>query len=167
MRGARPRGADARTLDVDIPAGIADEQRIRITGRGHAGDRGGPAGDLYVLVRVTQDERFVRDGNDLVTVIDLPAPQAALGAKVTVPTLDGEEELEIEPGTQPGSVITHARQGHAVAAPRPARGPARGGERDDPAQAQLASSASCSSASPPRSATRTCTRAATSRCLPA
>src|SRR4051794_13851088 len=90
----------------DTPGGIADDQRIRLTGRGHAGERGGPPGDLYVVVRVTPDERFVRDGNDLVSVIDLPAPQAALGAKVTVPTLDGEEELDIEPGTQPGTVIT-------------------------------------------------------------
>ncbi|HET8673155.1 MAG TPA: molecular chaperone DnaJ [Thermoleophilaceae bacterium] len=102
----RGRVARRRTLDVEIPAGIADEQRIRLTGRGHAGDRGGPPGDLYVLVRVTPDERFVRDGNDLVTVIDVAAPQAALGARVTVPTLDGDEELEIEPGTQPGSVVT-------------------------------------------------------------
>jgi molecular chaperone DnaJ len=102
----RGRMARRRTLEVDIPAGIADEQRIRLTGRGHAGERGGRPGDLYVLVRVTPDERFVRDGNDLVSVIDLPAPQAALGAKVTVPTLDGEEEVEIEPGTQPGAVIT-------------------------------------------------------------
>jgi molecular chaperone DnaJ len=102
----RGRVARRRTLEVEIPAGIADEQRIRLTGRGHAGDRGGPPGDLYVLVRVTPDERFVRDGNDLVTVIDVAAPQAALGARVTVPTLDGDEELEIEPGTQPGSVVT-------------------------------------------------------------
>jgi len=102
----RGRVARRRTLEVEIPAGIADEQRIRLTGRGHAGDRGGPPGDLYVLVRVAPDERFVRDGNDLVTVIDVPAPQAALGVRVTVPTLDGDEELEIEPGTQPGSVVT-------------------------------------------------------------
>jgi molecular chaperone DnaJ len=102
----RGRVARRRTLEVDIPAGIADDQRIRITGRGHAGERSGPPGDLYVVVRVTPDERFVRDGNDLVSVIDLPAPQAALGANVTVPTLDGEEVLEIEPGTQPGSVLT-------------------------------------------------------------
>src|SRR5205823_1958853 len=66
----------------------------------------GPPGDLYVLVRVLPDERFVRYGNDLVSEIDLPAPQAPLGARVTVPTLDGEEEVEIEPGTQPGTVIT-------------------------------------------------------------
>ena len=89
-----------------MPPGIADDQRIRLTGRGHAGERGGPAGDLYVLVRVLPDDRFVRDGNDLVTVIDLPAPAAALGTRITVPTLDGDEEIEIEPGTQPSTVLT-------------------------------------------------------------
>jgi molecular chaperone DnaJ len=104
--GGRGRVARRRTLQVDIPAGIADEQRIRLTGHGHAGERGGHPGDLYVLVRVAPDERFVRDGNDLVSVIDLPAPQAALGARVSVPTLDGDEEVEIEPGTQPGTVVT-------------------------------------------------------------
>jgi molecular chaperone DnaJ len=102
----RGRKAARRRLSVDVPAGIADEQRIRLTGQGHAGEGGGPSGDLYVLVRVTEDERFVRDGDDLVTVVDLPAPAAALGTTVTVPTLDGEEELGIEPGTQPGSVLT-------------------------------------------------------------
>jgi molecular chaperone DnaJ len=109
--GGRARVARVRHLDVDIPAGIADEQRIRLSGRGHAGERGGRPGDLYVVVRVAPDERFVRDGNDLVTVIDLPAPQAALGAKVSVPTLDGEDEIEIEPGTQPGTVITMRGKG--------------------------------------------------------
>ena len=68
------RKASRRTLSVDLPAGIADGQRVRLTGRGHAGDRGGPAGDLYVLVSVTEDERFLRDGNDLVSVVDVPAP---------------------------------------------------------------------------------------------
>src|SRR5215212_9699218 len=101
----RGRTAATRTLDVDIPAGIADEQRIRLTGRGHAGERGGPAGDLYVLVRVAEDERFVRDGSDLVMVLNLPAPSAALGTTVTVPTLAGEEELRIPAGTQPAAVI--------------------------------------------------------------
>ena len=102
----RGRRAVRRALAVDVPAGIADEQRVRLTGRGHAGERGGPAGDLYVLVRVREDERFLRDGNDLVTVVDVPAPSAALGAEVTVPTLDGEEQLEVPPGTQPGTVLT-------------------------------------------------------------
>ena len=102
----RGRTAATRTLDVDIPAGIADEQRIRLTGRGHAGDRGGPAGDLYVLVRVAEDERFVRDGDDLVTIVNLSAPLAALGTTVNVPTLDGDEEVDIAAGTQPGTVLT-------------------------------------------------------------
>jgi len=102
----RGRRAQRRTLSVDIPAGIADEQRIRLSGRGHAGERGGPSGDLYVIVRVTADERFLREGNDLITAVDVPAPAAALGATVSVPTLDGDEELEVEPGTQPGTIIT-------------------------------------------------------------
>jgi molecular chaperone DnaJ len=104
--GGSGHRAVRRTLEVDVPAGIADEQRIRLAGRGHAGERGGPPGDLYVLVRVTEDERFLRDGNDLVTVFDVPAPAAALGATVTVPTLDGEERVEVAPGTQPGAVVT-------------------------------------------------------------
>jgi molecular chaperone DnaJ len=104
--GGRGRRAVRRTLQVDVPAGIADEQRIRLSGRGHAGERGGPPGDLYVLVAVTEDERFLRDGNDLVTVVDVPAPAAALGSTVTVPTLDGEEEIEVPAGTQPGTVVT-------------------------------------------------------------
>jgi molecular chaperone DnaJ len=104
--GGRGRRAVRRSLQVDVPAGIADEQRIRLAGRGHAGERGGPPGDLYVLVRVTEDERFLRDGNDLVTVVDVPAPAAALGATVTVPTLDGDEPVEVAAGTQPGAVVT-------------------------------------------------------------
>ena len=104
--GGRGRRAMRKTLQVDVPAGIADEQRIRLSGRGHAGERGGPPGDLYVLVRVAEDERFVRDGSNLVTVVDVPAPAAALGTNVTVPTLDGEEEVEVPVGTQPGTVVT-------------------------------------------------------------
>jgi molecular chaperone DnaJ len=95
-----------RRLEVDVPAGIADGQRIRLSGRGHAGEHGGPPGDLYVLVRVAEDERFLRDGSNLVTVVDVPAPAAALGTKVTVPTLDGEQEIEVPVGTQPGTVVT-------------------------------------------------------------
>ena len=104
--GGRGRRAVRKTLQVDIPAGIGDEQRIRLGGRGHAGERGGPPGDLYVVVRVAEDERFLRDGSNLVTVVDVPAPAAALGTTVTVPTLDGDEEIKVAPGTQPGSVVT-------------------------------------------------------------
>ena len=74
--------AAQRHVKVDIPAGIADGQRLRITGRGHAGERGGPAGDLYVVVRVKEDERFIRDREDLVTVVDVAAPLAALGTTI-------------------------------------------------------------------------------------
>lgn len=102
----RGRKVDRLAVTVDIPAGIADGQRIRLTGRGHAGEQGGPPGDLYVLVRVREDERFVRDGDDLVTVVDVPAPLAALGTTVEVPTLDGPLPLEIPAGTQPHATIT-------------------------------------------------------------
>jgi molecular chaperone DnaJ len=109
--GGRGRRAVRKSLQVDIPAGIADEQRIRLSGRGHAGERGGPPGDLYVLVRVAEDERFLRDGSNLVTVVDVPAPAAALGTTVTVPTLDGDEEIEVAAGTQPGTVVTLRERG--------------------------------------------------------
>jgi molecular chaperone DnaJ len=94
-----------RTLRVDVPAGIADGQRVRLSGRGHAGERGGPPGDLYVLVRVASDERFLRDGDDLVTVLDVSAPVAALGATLQAPTLDGEVDLDLPAGTQPGEIF--------------------------------------------------------------
>jgi len=101
----RGREVVERTLKVEVPAGIADGQRIRLGGRGHVGEPGAPAGDLYVLVRVREDERFVRDGDDLVTALDVPAPLAALGARLEAPTLDGPVEVELAPGTQPGETI--------------------------------------------------------------
>ena len=101
----RGRTPERQTVTVEVPAGIADGQRIRITGRGHAGERGGPPGDLYVLVHVREDARFMRDGDDLVTAVDVPAPLAALGTTVEVPTIDGPTELEIPPGTQPHETI--------------------------------------------------------------
>jgi molecular chaperone DnaJ len=102
----RGRKVERVKISVDVPAGIADGQRIRLAGRGHAGEQGGPPGDLYVLVRIEDDERFVRDGDDLVTVVDVPAPLAALGTTVEVPTLDEPIELEIPPGTQPHDMLT-------------------------------------------------------------
>ncbi len=101
----RGRKVDKVKVSVDVPAGIADGQRMRIAGRGHAGERGGPAGDLYVLIRVREDPRFVRDGNDLVTAVDVSAPLAALGTTVQVPTLDGSTDLEIPAGTQPHDTL--------------------------------------------------------------
>jgi molecular chaperone DnaJ len=107
----RGRIAATRTLDVDIPIGISDGQRIRLTGKGHAGQAGAPAGDLYVLVRVAADERFVREGDDLITLLDVPAPLAALGATLDVPTLGEPAPLEIPAGTQAGEVIVLRGQG--------------------------------------------------------
>lgn len=109
----RGRGQKAvkRGERVTVPAGIADGQRIRVSGRGHAGERGAPAGDLYVLVRVRTDERFVRDGDDLLTALDLAAPLAALGATLEVPTLDGALPIEVPAGTQPGDILTVRGQG--------------------------------------------------------
>ena len=98
------RVIEERTLEVEIPAGIHDGQRIRLSGEGHAGNLGARAGDVYVEVHVRPDERFVREGNDVYTTVDLTVTQAALGATVSVPTLEGEEELTFEPGTQPGEV---------------------------------------------------------------
>lgn len=101
----RGRKVELQKVSVDVPAGIADGQRLRIAGRGHAGEHGGPAGDLYVLVRVREDSRFVRDGDDLVTAVDVSAPLAALGTTVEVPTVDGAMEVEIPAGTQPHETL--------------------------------------------------------------
>jgi molecular chaperone DnaJ len=101
----RGRRVDRPKVSIDIPAGIADGQRVRVSGRGHAGERGGPPGDLYVLVRVREDPRFLRDGDDLVTAVDVAAPLAALGTTITVPTVDGDAELEIPAGTQPHETL--------------------------------------------------------------
>ena len=101
----RGRTVEAGQATVEVPAGIADGQRIRVGGRGHAGDRGGPPGDLYVLVRVVDDPRFVRDGDTLLTAVDVSAPAAALGTTIQVPTLDGPEDLEIPAGTQPHDTL--------------------------------------------------------------
>lgn len=111
----RGRVVGRRELSVDVPAGIADGQRVRLSGRGHAGEHGGPAGDLYVVVAVAPDERFVRDGDDLVTVLDVPAPLAALGTTLTVPTVLGEDaEVEVPAGTQPAEILTLRGQGMPV-----------------------------------------------------
>jgi molecular chaperone DnaJ len=98
------RIVEERTLEVEIPAGIHDGQQIRLSGEGHAGSLGGRAGDLYVLVRVRPDTRFVREGNDIFATVDLTMTEAALGTTVRVPTLDGDTDLEFEPGTQPGEI---------------------------------------------------------------
>ena len=98
------RVVESREIDVEIPAGIHDGQRIRVSGHGHAGALGGRAGDVYVLVRVKPDPRFVREGNDIYSQVDLTIVEAALGATMTVETIDGAIELELPAGVQPGEV---------------------------------------------------------------
>jgi molecular chaperone DnaJ len=120
------RVVEERELEVDIPAGIHDGQRIRITGEGHAGTLGGRTGDLYVGVRVRPDERFVREGNDIFSQVDLTVVQAALGAKISVETLDGLVELDLDAGTQPGEVKALKGRGMPVL-----QGFGRGDHRDE------------------------------------
>jgi molecular chaperone DnaJ len=109
-RGRGRRSSRCR-LEVDIPAGIADGQRIRLSGRGHAGELGAPSGDLHVLVSVRADRRFVRERDDLITALDVAAPMAALGATLEVPTLEGTSSVDLPAGTQPGEVLTLRGEG--------------------------------------------------------
>jgi molecular chaperone DnaJ len=108
------RTIEERTLEIEIPPGIHDGQRIRLTGKGHAGQLGARAGDVYVEVHVRPDPRFVREGNDIFSTVDLTMTQAALGATVAIPTLDGDEELEFAAGTQPGQVVVLRGRGMPV-----------------------------------------------------
>jgi molecular chaperone DnaJ len=110
------RGREVLThaVSIDVPAGIASGQRIRVAGRGHAGESGAPSGDLYVNVAVREHERFIRDGDNLVTVLDVAAPLAALGTKLEVPTLEGLEDVHVRPGTQPGETIELRGRGMPV-----------------------------------------------------
>jgi molecular chaperone DnaJ len=100
--GGSGRSRGRKTQAVEIPAGIESGQRLRVSGAGHAGEPGAPAGDLYVEVEVGEDERFQRDGTDLISVVSIPATEAMLGTAIAVPTLEGEREIEVAPGTQPG-----------------------------------------------------------------
>jgi molecular chaperone DnaJ len=92
-------------LQVSIPAGVDDGATLRLAGRGEVSPRGGRAGNLYVAIRVLPDPRFERDGADLHTEIPISFPQAALGARVAVPTLGGEVEIDVPAGTQPGDTL--------------------------------------------------------------
>jgi molecular chaperone DnaJ len=103
--GGDGRVIRTRTWQLDVPPGIESGQRIRVAGAGHAGDAGAPAGDLYVQVVVAEDERFERDGRDLVTVAEVPATRAMLGGTIKAPTLDGETDVEIPAGAQPGEQV--------------------------------------------------------------
>ena len=107
----RGRVTTHQRLTVEIPAGIADGQRIRLAGRGHAGDPGAEPGDLYVFVNVREDPRFIREGDDLITALDVSATRAALGGTLEVATLEATAEIELPAGTQPGDVLTLRGEG--------------------------------------------------------
>ena len=94
-----------KTLEVNIPAGIDDGQRIRLNGMGGPGTNGGPSGDLYVVVHVKPHELFRRDRDNLYIDIPIGFHQAALGDEITVPTLDGKVSYKVPAGTQPGTVF--------------------------------------------------------------
>ncbi|MFI5046223.1 MAG: J domain-containing protein [Acidimicrobiia bacterium] len=99
------RVRSSRSIDVEVPAGVDDGQRLRLAGRGPAAPRGGIPGDLYVTVKVAPDPRFERHGDDLLHVRRIAFTQAALGCRLDVETLEGPEELLVSPGTQPGHVF--------------------------------------------------------------
>ena len=108
-----------RTLNVRVPPGVDEGQKIRLAGRGAPGERGGPAGDLLVLVHVTPHTVFGRKGDHLTLTLPVTYPEAALGADISVPTLDGSVTLRIPPGTANGR--TFRVKGRGV--PRKAGGP--------------------------------------------
>jgi molecular chaperone DnaJ len=93
-------------LQVNIPAGVEDGSTLRLTGRGEAAAGNGQPGNLYVTLHVASDPRFERDGADLHTQVLLSFPQAALGATVKAPSLDGEIDLAVPAGTQPGDTLS-------------------------------------------------------------
>jgi molecular chaperone DnaJ len=94
-----------KKIRVTIPAGIDEGHQIRLSGEGEAGPRGGPSGNLYVAVHVTPHPTLRRDGTEIYHDLQLSIAQATLGTRVRIPTIEGEEELEIRPGTQPGTEI--------------------------------------------------------------
>jgi molecular chaperone DnaJ len=101
-------------INIKIPAGVDDGQTLRVGGGGNPGARGGPPGNLYVQIRVEPDERFIRDEYDVHTKVAITMLQATLGCTVVLPTLEGETEIDIEPGTQPGEVIMRRGKGIQV-----------------------------------------------------
>jgi molecular chaperone DnaJ len=105
------RTKQSRTISVKVPAGVDSGLRIRLGGQGEAGPRSGPRGDLYVFITVRPDERFEREDDDIHVDYRVNFAQAALGDTVKVPTLEGNESLDIPPGTQSGSVFTLRRRG--------------------------------------------------------
>ncbi|MBK6724453.1 MAG: molecular chaperone DnaJ [Acidobacteria bacterium] len=94
-----------KTIEIKIPAGVETGSRLRVTGEGEAGVNGGPSGDLFIVLHVKEHDSFERQGENLYSVAPITFAQAALGADITVKTLDGEEELKVPAGTQTGTIF--------------------------------------------------------------
>jgi len=109
-------------LEVRIKPGTRDGQRIRLAGKGNAGLRGGPGGDLYVIIRAGDHPVFQREADDIRLTVPITATEAALGAKVEVPTIDGRTQLRIPPGTQSGQKLRLREKGVPSATKEGARG---------------------------------------------
>ncbi len=103
-----------RTVDANVPAGVEDGTRIRFAGAGEVGQFGGPAGDLYVVLHVKEHPFFEREGNDLHCVVPISVTQAAMGAEIRVPTMEGEHTLKVPEGTQPGTTFRIRNKGVPV-----------------------------------------------------
>ena len=101
-----------RKLEIEIPAGVEDSMRLRVANEGEAGERGGPPGDLYVLIHVKQHEIFQRKGNNIYIDFPVSFADAALGTTIEVPTLEGKAKLKIPSGTQPGTLFR--MKGHGI-----------------------------------------------------
>ena len=110
------------TVEVRIKAGTRDGQRIRLAGKGNAGINGGPAGDLYLIIKIENHPVFHRSGDDIQVTIPVTVPEAALGAKIEVPTIDGRAQLKIPPGTQSGQKLRMRGKGVPSATHEGARG---------------------------------------------
>jgi molecular chaperone DnaJ len=103
--GGDGRVRTRRSLTVKIPAGVEDGMRIRLAGQGEVGPGGGPSGDLYVEIHERPHDVYARKGDDLHCKVTVPMTAAALGTRLTIKTLDSEEQLEVKAGTQPGSTL--------------------------------------------------------------
>lgn len=120
--GGRQADLRTETLAVGVPAGLADGARIRIPGKGHAGRSGGAPGDLFIAIQVEADAYFRREGDDLLVVVPVAIHEAALGARIEVPAIDGTARVRVPPGTQSGQRFRLRERG----APSP-----RSGRRGD------------------------------------
>lgn len=109
--GGSGQKQEAKKLKITIPAGVDNGTRLRVTGEGDAGQRGGPSGDLYVYLFVNEDAEFKRDGININSDLKISYLQAILGCKLNVSTVDGAVELAIPPGTQPNTVLTLENHG--------------------------------------------------------